>query len=66
MGWLTQAATMQLPEAMQALVAEQRETNRLLRKMVGEEQPEYEVSDFSMAARLTRKADAKAARKAAR
>lgn len=42
-------------DMLYALLLEQRETNRLLRKLAGEQQPEYEVSDASRAAKKSRR-----------
>lgn len=48
------AAGMEAAGTLQQLVAEQRETNRLLRKLAGEPQPEFEASDQSRRARKWR------------
>lgn len=56
MGFLTEAATMQSTELARAILYEQQETNRLLRKLAGEPQPEHEASDTSRAARRGREA----------
>jgi hypothetical protein len=53
------AAAAESWKVLEALLAEQRETNRLLRKLAGEAQPEFEASDQSRVARWSRKAEAR-------
>ena len=52
---LEQAANTQSAVTIHALLLEQQETNRLLRKLAGERQPEHEASDTSWPARAERK-----------
>lgn len=48
---------------LEAILTEQRETNRLLRKLAGESQPDFEASDSSRLARWSRKAEGKKQRR---
>lgn len=49
------AADMQTAMVLERLVAEQQETNRLLRQLAGEPQPPFEASDQGRAARRLRR-----------